>query len=333
MKKICFLICLLLLPFCVFSEQTSPAKKTALELKKESFQKDDIHGSIDFLKSNVENTQSSADKRAVLFLLGRLQEQSALYSDASLSYAKAAGITAGDAEGMEKVSAEELVLDAVRTSLNCGECDNARSYLNSAVRSSKNEKIIAFVNLYSVWCSLCEAKSIEETKDSIELLKAYSSMKNMKSVKPQVLLTLWYLTSEKSYSDQLKKEFAESPECAIVTGNVEIACVPFYLFVPRAAFDDSEVIPETHVKTEALTKNNTASKSASGKKRQVGFFKGEANAASLVETLKKKGFNAYSFTEKRESGATYYIVAVDEDADGTMGLKLLDAGYESYILE
>ena len=335
-----------LLPLVFFSavcflNAQNQQKFTAYELRTESLKKDNASDSILYLKSNIENTATLSDKRSALHFLGRLQEMSSLYSDASYSYAQAAGITAGDAKDMPKVSSEQLVLDAVRTSLNAGETANARSYLNSAVRSSKDAGILAYVNLYTVWCSLCEAETVEETTDSIELLKAYASMKTMQPVKPQVLLTLWYLTSEKAYSDILKAEFPKSPETAIVNGTVQIACVPFYFFVPRKSGSGSEeVVPVTEVKTEVKTEvvkeeksEKTASKKTKTVKRQVGFFKAEENARRLVQELKGKGFDAVYFEEKRSGGTVYYIVAVNDNEDGTTGLSLMDAGYESYVLE
>ena len=188
MKKI------LSLAFCLFFTFTLCAqsqKYTALELKNAALEKENAADSIQFISDNLSNTASPADRRSSLYFLGTLQEQSGLYSEASLSYAKAAGISAGDASGMKKITAEQLVLCAVRASLNSGDWETAELYLNSAVRSSKNENVLALVNLYSVWAELIKAQNIENTKDSIELLKAYSSMSSMKSVKEKILLTLW----------------------------------------------------------------------------------------------------------------------------------------------
>lgn len=329
MKKILSAIFCILI---VSSLSAQAVKKTAQELKKESLTKGSVEDSVKWLSSAVDNAATPADRRSALYFLAQLQEQCSMFEQASLSYVNAAGITAGDAKNMPKVSSEQLVLDAVRTSLNCGNSANARSYLNSAVRLSKNEEILAYVNLYSVWCSLCEAETTADTKDSIELLKAYSIMGNMKTVRPAVLLTLWYLTSRNEYAEKLRSEFAGSPETAIVDGTVEIACVPFYLFVPRQASSGVEnVVPKTEVKTQPLTEGTPSSaKSGSEKplKRQVGYFKGQANAENLVKALKEKGFDAYI---SKEGGS--FAVIVDENSEGTVGLKLQDAGYENYVLE
>lgn len=324
------------------------ATKSAAAIKKEALQKDTVQSAILYIKSMTDSTATPADRRSLLYFLGKLEESMGLYSDASRSYASACAIAAGDAEGMPKVSSEQLVLCAVRTSLCAGEFDNADSYLNSAVRSSKDATVLAYINLYAAWSQLCRAQDASQTDDTLALLRAYVGMDSMKAVRPCVLFTLWYLTDDVSYSDLLKKEYPSSPEYAIVCGKANVVSVPFWYFVPRAEHnlaDEStsanknvsvtaEKVPEsaaTNAKTSSSS--DAAKKSAESKKRrQVGFFASKANADSLIERLKAKGFEGYSYTETRASGTTYYIVVVDENADGTMGLKLKDAGFESYLI-
>jgi|GEM_PF-5963422 len=77
-----------------------------------------------------------------------------------------------------------------------------------------------------------------------------------------------------------------------------------------------------------LGKKNTGKKAA--KKLQLGLFRSKDNAAAFVEKIKKDGFNAYIQEETRESGTTYYLVFVDENAGGGTADKLKSAGYESY---
>ncbi len=249
MKKVlCFLL-ILLFATNIFSQtsqtlksvQSSQGKKSAESLKNEALNQEAVQDSILYIKNNLSSCETLADKRSILYFLGKLQEQLGLFSDASKSYASAAGITAGDAKNMDKVSTEQLVLDAVRSSLNSGDWETAFSYLNSAVRSSKNPEILAFVNLYSVWASLCKATNYEETQDSIQLLKAYSQMNSMSYVKPAILFTLWYLTEDNSYADELKKNYPLSPETGIVNGNVQIASVPFWYFVPKNVKSDDSL--------------------------------------------------------------------------------------------
>ena len=212
---------------------------TAAQLREKALRQDSVQEGISFIQEHLEECASPADKRSSLHFLGTLQEQLGIYSEASRSYAKAAAIAAGDAAGVEKVSSEQLVLDAVRCCLNSGDWENADSYLNSAVRSSRDKKVLAFVNLYSVWSALCRAQSYAEASDSIEILAAYASMESMESVRPAVLFTLWFLTDKKIYSEALRKNYPDSAEYALIKGSAQIANVPFWYFVPRSVYPKS----------------------------------------------------------------------------------------------
>ena len=335
------------------------ALSSAQDIKAQAMQKKTVDESISYIHSSINNAASDADKRALYYFVGTLEELSGLYEEASSSYAKAAGIAASDAKGMPKVTTEQIVIDAVRCSLNCGDYSTAESYLNSSVRSSKNPEILAHVNLYSVWADLCRAKNVAETSGSVATLKVYAESESMKSVRPAVLLTLWYITGQGQYSDSLKKLYPNSPEAGIVKGNVKVLSVPFWYFVPRA-------VPEAQVAETASTPKTTTSSSSSSKstgsssssssstekkttsssttkesqsssakkvREQLGLFRNKDNADTLIKDLKAKGFTAYSYTETRASGTTYYIVVVDENKDGTMGKKLRAAGFDCYPVE
>lgn len=344
----------------------SQVKYTAEEIKRKSMEQETVLDSIDYLKSNVENTATAADKRALLYFMGTLQEQMGLYTDAGNSYAKAAGISGGEAKNMPKVTTEEIVLCAVRACLSSGDWETAESYL-SRIRSSKTEKIAAYSNLYSIWCQLCKATSVNETGDSIAMLRAYSSMQSMITVRPQVMLTLWYLTDDRDIAAKIKSQYPSSPEASIVNGNTQIMSVPFWYFVPRgqkqstasAQEKNTQSSKETQQETKVQTPpkkldsgvsaesapifqgNSNPSKDSSvpvrekssGKKQQLGLFKSKENADVLVNKVRAKNFDAYIYTEKRASGTTYYIVVVNENSSLTMGKKLKEAGFDCYTVE
>lgn len=354
MKKTISVFALVLL-LCS-SALSAQAKKNASAIKNESLKQGGVQDSIDYLKSHLGECATKADQRSLLYFMGTMQEQLGLYTDASASYAKAAGIAAGDAAGMARISTEELVIAAVRCCLCAGDHDTADSYLASSVRQSKNENILALANLYGVWSSLCKASSINETKDSLVLLQAYSSMDSMKSVRPQILFTLWYLTNDASYSNRLKKEYPDSAETAIVKGNIQIASVPFWYFVPRGEIefeapstpaatkipvstDRSTVPSDVPSVTKDISAPVVSGKSEyerpkkSGKKQQLGLFKKRENAIELIEKARRKNFDAYCYTEVRSSGTKYYIVVVDENSSRTMGKKLKDSGFDCYTVE
>lgn len=285
------------------SAQSAQVKKSAQALKNEALNQEAIQDSILYIKNNLSACETLADKRSILYFLGNLQEQLGLFSDASKSYASAAGITAGDAKNMKKVSTEQLVLDAVRSSLNSGDWETAFSYLNSAVRSSKNPEILAYVNLYSVWSSLCKATNYEETQDSIQLLKAYSAMNSMSYVKPTILFTLWYLTEDNSYADELKKNFPLSPETGIVKGNVQIASVPFWYFVPKNVNSSDLTLADSDSADDSVA--GTLGK-AGGLGDNGGAEIADGKFSSEVKSSVKSGAKKIETDVKNQSGVKSY---------------------------
>lgn len=315
-------------------------KKSAEIIKREALKQETVLDSIDYLKRNLDFADTAADTRSLLYYTGTLQEQLGLYTDAGNSYAKAAGIAAHDASNMPKVTSEQLVLNAVRANLCAGNWETADSYLNSAVRNSKNETVSATVKLYSVWSDLCKASSVPgaDISDSVELLKAYSSMQSMKTVKAQVLFTLWHLTSARVYAEELNREFPLSPESSVANGKSQIMRVPFWYFVPKensASSSQNRYAENSEVpaKESSVQSEIPLSQKHPGKKQQLGLFKKKENADDCIRKAKQKGFDAYCYTETRSSGTTYFIVAVDENSSMTMGQKLKNAGIDCYTIE
>jgi cell division septation protein DedD len=308
------------------------AEPKAKDIAAEAARKANVDESISYVQGQLSKLTVASEKRAAYVFLASLQEQMSLYGDAQKNYAAAAGIAAGDAEGMPKKTNEQLVLDAVRCALCCGEYSIADSYLNSAVRNSKNAEILSYVKLYTQWSALCRAQTVSDLNEPLELLKAYLKVESMKSVHPVILLTLWYVTGEKSWANQITKSFPSSTEAAIVKGDVQLLPTPFWFFVPKSgvAEQGTGTFTEVLTTTAETTAPVTVSKNS---KWQLGLFKTESNAKLLCEEVQKKGFDAYVTSEVRASGTTYYIVLVKDDGTGTTADKLRSSGYDCYPVE
>ena len=82
-----------------------------------------------------------------------------------------------------------------------------------------------------------------------------------------------------------------------------------------------------------VSKDSDSDGNAKFTKWQLGLFKTEANAKALCDELKTKGFSSYITSEKRTSGTTYYIVLVNETAEGNIADRLRSAGYDCYPVE
>lgn len=328
MKKVFFTILLFLA--CLLTLPAQVVSLTARSIADEAAKKGTADESVTYIRSNLSKLTDSAERRSLYAFLGSLQEQLGNFNDARDSYAAAAAIAAGDAADMSRKSSEQLVLDAVRCALSTGDSATADSYLNSAVRNSRDSTVQAYIKLYALWSSLCKTEKKEDLAEPVVMLKAYAALPSMGVVKQSVLLTLWYVTGDNSYAETLKKEFPASPETGIVTGTVQMLPAPFWYFLPRQAEAQPEIADETisnEPDSASAVSEGTVQDSPKSKKLQMGLFREKANADSLVSVLISKGFKPYITTETRASGTTYYIVVIDE-TDKSMEDNLRTAGFE-----
>ncbi len=341
MKKSIAAILVFNLTFFILAQtQNSQASaQTARAVAAEASKKDSVEQSVNYLKKTIPALTVPCEQRSSCAFLAGILEQTGNYQEAITYYAKAAAIAAKDADGMPKKSSEQLVIDAVRCALSAGDWSTALNYLNSAVRNSTDPQITGYVKLYEQWGALCKAEKIEDTEEAVAMLKTYSSLDSMKSVCPQILLTLWHVTGEASWSDALKKDFPKTPECAVVKGEINILPAPYWYFVPRSSTASPEVEKAPAVE-EKITENASKAQTEEAKvqpeesekivRQQLGLFRDKANADGLIQKLKEKGFTAKITDEVRPSGTKYYLVVVDENKDGTMGSQLRNAGFECY---
>lgn len=329
------------LPVAGAAELAGGAPLSAKNAALAAASKDTLEQSVNYLKQTVPSLNTPADRRSGYAFLAGVLEQSGNFQEAMTFYVKAAAIAAGDAEGMEKKSSEQLVLDAVRCALSGGDWATAQNYLNSSVRNSTNPSIVSYIKLYEQWALLCKAQKADEISETIAMLKTYSSLDSMKAVHPQVLLTLWHITGEETYAARLKKNFPKSLEAAVVKGEIQVLPAPFWYFVPRKSDSIPEVAGAKNTGDEGTVKakqeKGTEKKgelSTTEKilRQQLGLFREKGNAERLVSNLKQKGFEARITEEVRPSGTKYYLVVVDENKAGTMGNELRNAGFECYPL-
>ena len=331
MKKI-----LIVLLVSLFSASIFAAELTASFVTSEAAKKDSVEESVSYLKTQISKMTSPAEKRATYVFLASLQEQMSLYDDAQKSYAQAAAIAAGNAEGMPKKTNEQIVLDAVRCALSCGDSATADSYLNSAVRNSKNPDVQAYIKLYTQWSALCKADTVDDIQEPLVILQAYLKVDSMNTVKPALLLTLWYVTGDTSYSKEITKLYPKSIEASIVKGDAQLLPTPFWFFVPKSGEAEqgtgSIAMPEETKPTQTTTASASVAP-AKFTKWQLGLFRTESNAKLLADEVRAKGFDSYITTEKRSSGTTYFIVLVREDKNGNVADRLRSSGYDCYGVE
>jgi hypothetical protein len=190
-----------------------------------------VSATLASLEQAVLASAAPSDTRSLYIFIGSLQEQRGLYTEASRSYAVAAGISAENASGMPQVSAEQLTINAVRCALSAGEYETAEAYLDSVVVRQATDPLIAvYAKLYAVWCLIVKTDGGQRMKEAVELLKQYAVQSDMEPVFPAVLLMLWRIAGDTESGETLVARYPHSPEAAIVSGKAELLATPFWCF-------------------------------------------------------------------------------------------------------
>ena len=166
----------------------------------------------------------------------------------------------------------------------------------------------------------------------------------MKSVKKEILFTLWYITLEEKYITTLQNEFPNSLECAMAQGKVDLSPLPFWYFSPRnevsiksetkiepttEKIDEKLSLPETKVETKDEPKKEEKLNQEKFYTYQLGFFSSKENAQRLVDRVAEKNISAQIKEEVRPSGNTYFAVIV-KSKDSEIGSKIKNNGFECY---
>ncbi len=319
----------------VHAASTDEGEKSALTLRANALQKENVRESLKYLTSHLHLAKNDVEKRSILYYTACLQETLGQFVAASATYASAAAIDADNAQGMPAASNAELYLYAARSSLEACDFQGADSYLDAPpVNSSTEERLIAQKRLLSAWSALCKASDYKEAKGVVANLEEFEQDAKLKDIRCEVLFTLWYITDDSKWSAMLKKDYPHSPEASIAGGNGVVMAMPFWYFMPRASLYDTQAPAEKASVPAGQTSSQVLSGSDSSKpssvREQIGFFREKENARKLIERAAASGFAAYYYTETRPSGIEYYVVVVDEDEGGSMGKKLRNAGFDCY---
>lgn len=235
MKKFLFalLINLLLGAICVPASLCFGADLSAYVKVNDGIVETSASDTVKALKESYSKASGTKEKLDILMLLAPLQEQLGLYQDAQTNYSIAANLSANlkAAAGQGAVADEKLLLSAVRCALSCGDTPSADYILSTAFNAPVSSETQAYKQLYAVWSWLCKSDDGAVPAQPVAVLRQSVQLSSMQVVKPVMLLTLWYVTGDETYSSQLEKEFPLSPECAVIKGNASFMPVPFWFFV------------------------------------------------------------------------------------------------------
>ena len=302
-----------------------------------------LEDKITELSGKVKSVQSQTEKINIYEQLAICQEFAGLYSEASESYISCSRLVS------EQEKKDSYILKASRCFLSWGDAEKTDELLTSIASTARTGKNAPLLKLYAAWSWISKCNTFEETHEPIVILKSYLKMDSMKSVKKEILFTLWYITLDENYSTILKNEFPESLETSILLGKTDLSPLPFWYFSARnevplkkssetkieVAKQEKEVEkskPEV-TKTEPETSTSKDEKNLSEKQEvftyQLGFYSSKENAQNLVNRCKEKNISAQIQQVTRPSGNVYFAVIV-KSTNSEIGTIIKNSGFECY---
>ena len=300
-----------------------------------------LEDKITELSGKVKSAQSQTEKINLYEQLAVCQEFAGLYSEASESYISCSRLVS------DQEKKDSYILKASRCFLSCGDAEKTDELLTSIASTARTGKNAPLLKLYAAWSWISKCNTFEETHEPIVILKSYLKMDSMKSVKKEILFTLWYITLDENYSTILKNEFPESLETSILLGKTDLSPLPFWYFSARkevplkkdseskveVAKQEKEVENPKPEATKTKPENTSTKENLSEKQAvftyQLGFYSSKENAQNLVNRCKEKNISAQIQQVTRPSGNVYFAVIV-KSTDSQIGTIIKNSGFECY---
>jgi hypothetical protein len=325
-----FFVCFAVLIFFSFS-LFAQSEKISLEDK------------ISEISTKLEKEQDNLKKISLYEQLAVCQEFAGMYAEASESYLACSRLVSNQNEK------DSYVLKASRSYLSCGDAEKTDELLTTIATTARTGKNAPLLKLYAAWSWLAKCSTFEETHEPVVILKSYLKMDSMKSVKKEILFTLWYITLENEYATILQNEFPESLENAMAQGKAALSPLPFWYFsarkeVPLKNTSEAKIEVENQEKEVEETKSEVVKtqpenisakddKNVSEKQEvftyQLGFYSSKENAQNLVNRCKEKNISAQIQQVTRPSGNVYFAVIV-KSTNSEIGTIIKNSGFECY---
>lgn len=347
----CFLVLTLVLaavPFPGFAAESTPANKNRSSVLAEALGR----GAPQAVVKALEKAAAEANGRDRSFFLAALadfEERLGNTAEAALRFREAAQ---ADPAG----SPDSLLLDSARCLIQAGDYAGADSAVRGVLLTSFDPPSLLRARVYAAWISLQSGDPAEARS----IIRSMADNSQFAAWAPALLLTLWWSGSDTAARDTLIARWPDSPEARIAASKTLLSPSPFWYLMPRseaavAAFASAggsalasqqtqqAQQPKQAEQAETNSPDTAASKDSSASDgsppsssvrtwQQVGFFRNREYAADLVSALAKAGFAAEIHESKRPSGTVYFAVLVPDDEKRSVGGRLKNAGFESYLV-
>lgn len=283
---------------------------------------------------------SGRDRSFFLAALADLEERMGNTAKAALRFREAAQ---ADPTG----SADSLLLDSARCLIESGDFAGADAAVRGVLLTSFDPSSLMRARVYAAWITL----QTGDSEETLSMIRSMAENPQFAPWAPALWLTLWWSDSDTAARDTLLARWADSPEARIASSKTLLSPSPFWYLMPRneatvsafaaaggASLKTPQVQPaETGVTEPAAVREDPpsvgSSPSPAGRTwQQVGFFRNKEYAGDLVAALAKAGFAAEIHESKRPSGTVYFAVLVPDDEKKSVGSRLKNAGFESYLV-
>jgi hypothetical protein len=291
-----------------------------------------IASAVELLVKNTPSLIAGAAKKRAWSALATLHELSGQPEAAALAWSEAAFSEPGRRDDM-------ALIESARCLTAVGETERALADVRTILLTGRDPLALGKARLWAGYIS-----AFSGAPDATTLLATYAADPDYQSDRPSILFVRNRVLGTVDDASRLLAEYPSTPEARILAAasrkRVDLALTPQWLFADARPTAPSEAagISMTPLPSDAHQAPvkppapvSTSAESAA-KALQVGLFKSEQNAQSLVARLEAKKF-ASTVSKRKVGEASYWVVTVDPGGSvRDMTMKLKDAGFESFPL-
>lgn len=192
----------------------------------------------------VDRQGKPVDKKAVLSVLADFEERSGLLPAAEKHYSDAAYADSAARD-------DGCLLDSARCAFSSGDLDRANGLVRAVLVSNFDEAILLRARVYAVWIQLASG----DRAAALAQFRAFSVNPVFSGYAPALLFTLWWSDGDETAKQSLLDSYANSPEAAIVRGDISLGANPFWFLMDR---NDALVSAFADAGNAALSKASSA---------------------------------------------------------------------------
>jgi hypothetical protein len=266
----------------------------------------------------------AAERHGILIRLARLFRLSGDPEAAARFWREAAVVEPDNRD-------DQALLEAARCAVAIGEPDKAAADVQRVLHTGRDAALLRHARYL-------EAQITAFCSGDISALAALVEDPGYSEYKAPLYYTQWKISGDSQYKSRLLAEYPQSPEARIAESEGGIvSALPlalWFLFPGREAITLAPAAGEGPVVSSIPADQNPRDPESAGGAApvvlQTGLFSREENAQTIVERLKRAGFQA-AVIRRGVKGTNYWAVTVPAGNDmGRTIIQLRDAGFESF---